>query len=129
MLAIQEPDASLWNYFPGDPAWLRLKDAILGAFAQGGGNFNAGRRSYALLREAGCRDVQLRSAVLALRNSHPYMRLPIHFAGALRERILGGGLLDEQELDESIAACERLAASPETFVMSFAVNQVWERKP
>lgn len=128
ILVIQEPDAASWDFFPGDPAWKRLKEAILGAFCQGGGDFNAGRRTYAMLRDAGCRDVRIRSAVLAMQNCHPYMRLPVNFAASLRPRILASSLLSEQELDESIAACERLASSAEAYMQSFITTQVWARK-
>ncbi len=129
IVAIQEPDANSWNCFPLNPAWERLKDAILTAFTRGGGDFNAGQRTYGMLRQAGLEDVQLRAAVLALQNGHPYMRLPIQFATSLRQRIIDAGLLSEADLDETIAACEQIAQDPEAFVLTFVVTQVWGCKP
>jgi ubiquinone/menaquinone biosynthesis C-methylase UbiE len=129
MLAIQEPDASSWSCFPPNPVWDRLKGAILTAFAHGGGDFNAGRRTYGMLRRAGLEDVRVRAAAVALQDAHPYMRLPIQFANGLRTRILERGLLNEAELDEAIATCERIAQDPDAFVVSFVVTQVWGRKP
>jgi ubiquinone/menaquinone biosynthesis C-methylase UbiE len=129
IVAIQEPDANPWNCFPLHPSWERLKEAILTAFRQGGGDFNAGQRTYGMLRQAGFEDIQLRAAVLGLQSGHPYMRLPIQFATSLRQRIIDGGLLSEAELDDTIAACEQIAQDPETFVLTFVVTQVWGRKP
>ena len=74
-------------------------------------------------------DVQIRAAVVALQNQHPYKRLPVQFATSLRKRILDAGILSEIELDRSIAECEQLADDPETIVLSFIVTQVWGRKP
>ena len=129
VVAIQEPDASAWNCYPAQPAWARLKAAILAAFARGGGDFNAGQRTFAMLKQAGLEDVQIRAAVLALPHPHPYRRLPLQFAASLRPRILDGGLLSEAELDETLAECERMVADPGTLVMSFIVTQVWGRVP
>jgi ubiquinone/menaquinone biosynthesis C-methylase UbiE len=128
VVAIQEPDASSWNCYPAQPAWELLKGAILTAFAQGGGDFNAGQRTFGMLRRAGLEKVQIRAAVVALQDQHPYRRLPIQFATSLRQRILDAGILKEAELDAAIAGCEQLAGNPETIVMSFIVTQVWGYK-
>lgn len=129
IIAIQEPDATPWNCYSAHPAWERLKGAILAAFARGGGDFNAGQRTLGMLRRAGLQDVQIRAAVIALQDQHPYKRLPIQFATSLRKRILDAGLLSESELDATIAECEQIASDPETMVLSFIVTQVWGRKP
>lgn len=128
-VAIEEPDATPWSCFPPHPAWNRLKDAILAAFAQGGGDFNAGQRTFGMLRRAGLEDVQIRAAVITLQAHHPYMRLPIQFATSLRQRIIGTGLLAEAELDGLLDECEQLAQDPDTFVTTFIVTQVWGRRP
>ena len=129
VIVIQEPDASAWSCFPPNPAWDRLKGAILVAFAQCGGDFNVGRRTYGMLRRAGLEEVRVRAAVIALQDRHPYMRLPIQFATLLRRRILERGLLNEAELDEAIATCEQSVRAPDTCVLSFVVTQVWGHKP
>lgn len=129
VVAIQEPDANSWNCFLPHPAWARLKGAILAAFARGGGDFNAGQRTYGMLRRAGLEGVQIRAAVVALQDGHPYMRLPIQFATSLRRRILDAGILTEAGLDEAMAGCEQIAKDPETFVTSFVITQIWGRKP
>jgi SAM-dependent methyltransferase len=128
ILGIQESNASSWECYPPDPAWDSLKGAILTAFKRGGGDFNAGQRTFGMLRAAGMEQVQARAGVIGLANGHPYMRLPVLFAGSLRSRILEGDIMSERELDDTIAECERIAADPNTMVVSFMVTQVWGRK-
>jgi SAM-dependent methyltransferase len=129
LLAIQEPDCVSWNCYPPNAGWATLKAAIEGAFARAGGDINAGQRTFGLLRGAGLEDVQVRAAVVALQDQHPYKRLPVQFAASLRGRILDSGLLSESELDAAVAECERVAADPQTIVISMVVTQVWGRKP
>ncbi len=129
VLAIQEPDSASWSCFPSNPAWDTLKRTILAAFQSGGGDFDAGRRTFDMLRRIGLEDVRLRAAVVALQDGHPYMRLPIQFATTLRARILDGGLMTAEELDAAMADCEAVAKDPDTTVTSFVVTQVWGRKP
>ena len=129
IIAIQEPDAAAWGCYPPSDAWNRLKTAILEAFRRGGGDFNAGRRTHAMLQERGTEDVRMRAAVVALAPSHPYLRLPIQFATSLKNRILDGGLMSRSELDAAIGECEKLAADPRIIGVTPVVTQVWGRKP
>jgi SAM-dependent methyltransferase len=129
-VVIQEAvDDTPWHCYPPHRAWDRLTGAIVAAFAQGGGDFNVGRRTYGMLRAAGLQDVRIRPSILALQHGHPYMRLPILMAGSLRQRIVGGGLLSEAELEEALAGCEQVVQDPERFALPFLVSQVWGRKP
>lgn len=128
VIAIQEPDATSWNCYPAHPAWKQLKDAILNAFERGGGDFNAGQRTFGMLHGLKLDNIQIRAATIALQDQHPYKRLPVQFATSLRKRILDAGILSESELDNSIAECEQIADDPETIVLSFIVTQVWGRK-
>lgn len=128
-VAIQEPDATSWNCFPQHPAWHTLKKAILTAFEQGGGDFNAGQRLHAMMSEAGLEDIHVRAAVIALQNCHPYMRSPLQFAVSLRPRIVGGGLLTEDDLTSVVKSVEEIVGDPKTVVLTFTVMQVWGRKP
>jgi hypothetical protein len=106
-----------------------LQTAILQAFRAGGGDFDAGVRTFGLLCSAGVTEAQVRSAVIALQDGHPYMRLPIQFATSLRHRILDGEFLTESELDAHIAACEEVVRDPATWVTTFILTQVWGRAP
>lgn len=129
VMVIQEPDASSWNCFPPHPAWNRLIGAILTAFKRGGGDFNAGQRTFHMLRDAGLTNVHIRAALVALPPGHPYMHSPLQFAISLRQRIIDSGALTEAELDETVAEVEQIVASPETFITTFTVTQVWGTTP
>jgi SAM-dependent methyltransferase len=129
VVALQEPDASSWTFYPAHPTWTTFKEAIIGAYNAGGGDFNVGQRTYGLLRKAGLENVQIRAAVVALPPAHPFLRAAIQFATSLRQRIVEGGWLTEPALDEVIAACEMSAHDPETCGLSFVVTQVWGWKP
>jgi SAM-dependent methyltransferase len=129
VMALQEPDASSWTFCPAHPTWEKFKEALLGAYNAGGGNFNAGQRTYGLLRQAGLENVQIRAAVVALPPTHPFLRAAIQFATSLRQRIVEGGFLTETELDEAIEACEASAQDSGTCGLSFLVTQVWGWKP
>jgi ubiquinone/menaquinone biosynthesis C-methylase UbiE len=128
VVALQEPDGASWNCYPGETAYAELMNAVKITLHKAGGDFNAGRKLYGLLRAAGIRNIQMRAAALALPGGHPYMRLPILFAEALRMRIISGGILSQEELDRAIADCETIAADPGNFMLSFTLLQIWGRK-
>ncbi len=128
-VAIQEPDSSCWATWPRADAWETLKRFILEAFGRGGGDFDAGRRTFAMLTAAGLTDVRIRAAVLGLDANAPYARLPLQFARSLRARIVEAGLATESELDDVVAECAAVLDQPGRSVLSFAVTQVWGRAP
>jgi ubiquinone/menaquinone biosynthesis C-methylase UbiE len=129
IVASQESDESGYVCYPPQPAWERLKQLTIAAFARGGGDYSAGRRTYGLFRRAGLQDVQARAACLALPSGHPYRLWPIESALAFRPRFLEWGLITASELDHLLQECERIARDPETFLTSFVVMQVWGCKP
>jgi 2-polyprenyl-3-methyl-5-hydroxy-6-metoxy-1,4-benzoquinol methylase len=128
VVAVQEADQYSWNFFPERPKWPRLKQIIEATFALRS-DINIGRRTYGFLRQAGLEDVQIRAAVLALQNSHPYMRMPIIGVTAMRQRIIEAGLSTDAELDDLLADLEQCTSLPETFMITFTVTQVWGCKP
>jgi len=128
VVAIQEPDASCWNAAPLNPSWSTLKAAILDAFRAGGGDFNAGCRTFGMLRGAGLQQVSQRNAVLAATGDHPYKRLPLLFAATLRKRILDSGLLSEIELEACLSDVALVANDPGSVMTTFIVTQVAGQK-
>jgi SAM-dependent methyltransferase len=128
VLALQEPDASSWGCWPPRPGWDALKQAILTAFRLGGGDLDAGRRIFSMLRGSGLEDVQARAEVQVLPPGHPYRRLPAQFAASLRRRILDGGILEEPDLEAAIEDVEAAAADSDTLVTTFIVVQAWGRR-
>lgn len=128
IVALEEPDSAAWHCYPDHMAWSRLRDAVRAAFLRGGGDLDAGCRTFALLRDAGLEDVRIRAATIALQGVHPVKRLLVDLAEAQRERILEGGILDEQKLDQALTECDRIARDPATIVVNFLMTQVWGRK-
>ena len=129
VVVAQEGCEAGYECFPPQTAWQRLKEVTIAAFAQAGGDYNAGRRTYGLLRQAGCLEVNGRAAVLGLPAGHPRRRWPIELAVALRQRILEAGLMTEKEFSATVEACQRIADDPEIWMTSFMVTQVWGHKP
>ena len=128
-IAIQEPDASCWNTAPPKSSWTDLKTAILAAFRAGGGDFNAGCRTFAMLGAAGLQHVAQRNAVLAMTGRHPYKRLPLQFAASLQSRILDGGLVTDEQLQACLSEVAAIADDPASVMTTFIVTQVSGQKP
>ena len=126
IVAIQEPDLTPWRCYPDHEAWTRLRQAV--QFASGGGDPDAGQRTFAVLKAAGVEDVRIRAATIALQGAHPSKKLLVDLARSGRESILQAGVMGEAELEEALTECERIARDPETVVVSFQVSQVWGRK-
>jgi ubiquinone/menaquinone biosynthesis C-methylase UbiE len=53
LLVLEDPDTRSWGYSPLAPALERLIGLVLDAFRAGGGDFDAGRREFQLLLDAG----------------------------------------------------------------------------
>ncbi len=130
IVALQEPDAASWNCYPSRPAFRRLVSAVQDVYAEAGGDFNAGRRTYGLLNKLGLVDVQARAAVVACRGGQqPFRNALLHQVYALRKSILDGDILTQPELDEAVAEVRQALDDPNTLALSYTVTQVWGRRP
>lgn len=129
IIAVEESDQYSYNYFPEVPTWPRLKEILEAAFKLRGGDINIGRDTYGLLLAAGLEDVQVRAGVVALQNSHPYMRLPMIAMGAMRPHLVNAGVSTDDELDALLDDLETRVSDPETYAVMFTLVQVWGRKP
>jgi len=128
IVAVEEPDVSAWNCFPTRPAFRRLVSAFQDAFSESGGNLTAGRNTYTLLRRAGLEDVRARAVAVAGEAGHPFRKIILHFADALRKHIIEGDILSQPELDRCVAEVEQVVADPDVLVVSYLTTQVWGRK-
>lgn len=122
ILVLEEPDSASWRYEPEAPAAMRLKGLITDAFRASGGDFDAGRNCYEVLRNAGL-GPHLRAEVVALPPGHPYLRLPVQFATSLRPKLLV--VADDASLDETITDADRELAQPNRWGMTFTLVQAW----
>ena len=127
-VALQEPDAGAWRCYPDHASWDRLRELTRDAYSAAGGDLDAGRATFTLLRDAGLEDVRIRTATIALQGVHPVKRLLVDLAEIHRQRILAAGTIEEPELDGVMAECDRIARDPSTIVVSFLTTQVWGRK-
>lgn len=128
IVVIEEPDASCWSLLPPNAAFNELRDLVIQAFASAGGDFNAGRRAFDLLRAAAMEDVHIRAAVRALPPKHPYLRVVLQFASALRGRIVDGGLASGADLDRLVREVDEVIGSGSVAGTTFLVTQVWATK-
>jgi SAM-dependent methyltransferase len=128
LVALEEPDAGSWACYPEGAPFTTLRNAVLEAVAQGGGDFNAGRRVFGLLERAGLQNVQLRPALRAFQNGHPYMRAPLNWVETLRRRILEGEILSPTALRRAVAGYEKFLRLPGSYMVTYTVMQAWGRK-
>lgn len=129
VLALQEPDMDRLACFPPDPAFDRLKAALIGAFAAAGTDICLGQKLFSIVLNLRLEDVLFRPFLLGFRADDP-MRdyLPLT-ALSLRRAMLRAGLMTEADLAATIEACRAHLADPKTVTTLYAVVQVWGRKP
>jgi hypothetical protein len=112
-------------YFnPPAPAAERLIALFAEAFIAAGGDLNAGRRQFELLREAGL-DPEVRAEVCALVPGHPYLRLPVQFSVSLEPRLLR--FVGRPELEELRQRAEAEIAQLGRWGTTFTLVQTWAR--
>ncbi|MEA2427587.1 MAG: hypothetical protein QOF37_1215 [Thermoleophilaceae bacterium] len=126
VIVLEDPDSSTWTFDPGAPASERLVELIVAAFGAEGGDFDAGPRGAPLLAAAGI-EPKVRRTVVALPPEHPYLRLPVEVAEALRPRL--SGLIGEAELDELIRTAEAELTRPRRGGRTFTLVQTYGRAP
>jgi hypothetical protein len=126
LLVIEDPDTVSWSYTPDAPRAGGLIGLILEAFRAAGGNFDAGRVTADLLRDAGL-EPRVRADIVALEAGHPYLRLPLQFAASLRPRLLD--LVDEHELDGLLAEVAEELDDPTRRGLTFTLMQTWAVRP
>jgi SAM-dependent methyltransferase len=124
VIVIEDPDTTSWHYTPDAPRAQDLIEIILAAFRAGGGNFHAGRHTARLMREHDL-DPHVRAEVVALPPGHPYLRLPLQFAGSLRKRL--EQLTGPAKLDELLTAAATELDDPDRAGLTFALMQTWAR--
>jgi hypothetical protein len=112
-------------YFnPPAPAAERLIALFAEAFIAAGGDLNAGRRQFELLREAGL-DPEVRAEVCVLAPGHPYLRLPVQFSVSLELRLLR--FVGRPELEELRQRAEAEIAQLGRWGTTFTLVQTWAR--
>jgi len=122
VLVLEDPDTASWTFSPDAPHTTELVQLILQAFKAAGGDFDAGRSTFDLLRARGLQPA-LRADIVALEPGHPYLRLPLQFATSLRPRVLE--LVSESDLDLLLMEVETEMADPHRRGLTFTLVQTW----
>jgi SAM-dependent methyltransferase len=123
-IVLEDPDTGSWHFNPPAPALERLIELIEEAFLASGGDWEAGRNHLHLLREFRI-EGNVRAQVVALPTGHPYLRLPLQFATALEERLLGSVRADELERLRNESEIE--LQEPGRWGTTFTLLQCWGR--
>lgn len=129
VLALQEADAAGINAYPESPAFERLKNVLVAVFVEIGADPFAGRRVYGLLRSAGLHEVDVRVCTARARSHDELASYLPQTVNSVHATILELGLMDETEIDATIAACRADLAVPDTMTTTSTVFQAWGRKP
>jgi hypothetical protein len=126
-IALQEPDMAALNCYPPQPAWDRLKAALVGAFTSAGADICLAQRLFALVRHAGLEDVQYRPFLVGVRSTDPLVDYLPSTVESLRRTIVDRGLMADGELDAALADCRAHLRNPDTVFTTYVVAQVWGR--
>jgi SAM-dependent methyltransferase len=121
---LEDPDLGSWHFNPPAPAAERLIALFAEAFIAAGGDLNAGRRQFELLREVGL-DPEVRAEVCALAPGHPYLRLSVQLSVSLEPRLLR--FVSGHELEELRHRAEVEIAQPGRWGTTFTLVQTWAR--
>jgi SAM-dependent methyltransferase len=128
-VALEDIDNVSWLCYPAHASWTALLEAFHAVHRAGGGDPFVGRRLPALLRSAGVLDVQA-NVQAALPQPGQYRRNHlISLIQSLRPKLIGMGVMQEQELDDHIAALTRHLADSNTMVIEKLLVQAWGTKP
>jgi len=128
-VALQDVDWITWTCEAAHPAWDELLEALTASWQAARLDPFIGRRLPALLREAGMVDVGVTAYQYIWRPEDLYNRLLIKFVGIHRERIIDGGYLTAERIDQLSAELDEHLARPETFVIYTPLFQAWGRRP
>jgi SAM-dependent methyltransferase len=127
-LLVEESDAAPWLPDPrcgGAALFSKGTAAVFQVQAAAGLDYTYGRRLYGDARAAGLLDVDAAGRVLTLRAQTPYARLWKLTIAQLRDRIVGAGLLTDEEVDRFLA----LHDDGDFVAMGWVMMAVWGRKP
>ena len=125
VIALQEPDTSSWNVFPRCMSFDFLRDVLGEYLVLTGGDPNAGRKVFQLLRRARLKDVKARAAVKSLQDAHPYMRMVLLGISPNRAGVVDSLLATERELDRAAEDLDERLRDPDTRMTTVTLVQAW----
>jgi ubiquinone/menaquinone biosynthesis C-methylase UbiE len=128
-VAFQEGDVGTLKCYPPHAAWDRLAQVLEQVFVSVGNDVRLAQRLYQAFRRARLENIQYRPFLVGFRADDPMADYLPATVESLRRTILRHDLIDEGELDATLAACRRHLAGPDTVSTYVTVAQVWGRRP
>jgi SAM-dependent methyltransferase len=125
VVAVQEPDASVWICSPAHPGFEALRAALVTMFARVGKDFRIGQRIFQALRAAGLRDVRVRPTARVTHPGDYYHTFLLSLCRLLREPLLATGTLTADELDHGVAEVAEHLMRPDTITCQPLLWQAW----
>jgi ubiquinone/menaquinone biosynthesis C-methylase UbiE len=129
IVALEEPDAAGWICEPPHPAFDRLRDVLIAMYRRLDKNFEQGRRTAQLLRDAGLRDVHVRATARVTRPGDYYQTFHLTLCALLRAPLLADPDVSASQFDDDIAALREHLAHPETLTCQPLLWQAWGTRP
>jgi SAM-dependent methyltransferase len=126
MLVLEDPDIASWRVNPGTRATSDLISLIDRGFEAAGGDLSSGRQLPSLMRGAGL-SPQVSARVVALEPGHPYLRLPLQFAAALRARL--ESLVAADSLQDLLQRCDEELGRENAWGTTFTLIQAHATVP
>jgi SAM-dependent methyltransferase len=129
VVAVEEADICSWICEPVHPAWQRLFAAFETIYSDEGKDLRVGRRTLAMLRDAGLQRV---AGDLHARLNGPgdfHQQQLLIFVESMRERMLNRGLFEMEELNALVGELRTHVDDPGTVVVSPLLFQAWGYKP
>jgi SAM-dependent methyltransferase len=121
--------------YPPHPAWQRLTELLTSTFVTRCADSNVGRRLAEMLRAEGLVDVGVgvgvgvEASTEACPPGHPQRSVLPDLVDNSRTKVIGSGLIGEDELDELLARTREHLADPRTIVVPVIYFLAWGRKP
>ena len=129
IVALQEPDPAAWVCDPPHPAFDILRAELIAVYPRTGKDFDLGRRTARLLRQASLQDVEVRATSRITRPGDYFHTFLVTLCALLREPLLGGHALTPDRLDCYIAELRDHLSRPDTITCQPLLWQAWGVKP
>jgi hypothetical protein len=114
---------------PPSPAWTRLVDAYTAYSGAQGIDLYVGRRTHRLFRDAGVVDISVDAVVHIYPHGHDRRPILRDFVNNVRDKMVSGGFIGREKVEEDMAALERHLSNPEVLVTSHMFFRLNGRLP
>lgn len=114
---------------PALPAWTRLLDVYKAYSAAQGIDLFVGRRTHRLFRDAGVVDINVDAVVHVYPPGHDRRPILRDFISNVRDKLVDGGFIGREEIEEDMVALDHHLSNPEVLVTSHMFFRLNGRLP